>query len=89
MGSEDSLIERSEKKIAKKKDFFNYWINESISYKRSVNAFVRLIFINGVFDIITRLFFRLVRGIKRLEDVIRFQISFFFLILFFAIANPS
>jgi hypothetical protein len=58
--------------MAKKEDFFNYWIDESILYKRSMSAFVRFMFINGVFDIITRLFFRLVRGIKRLKDVIRF-----------------
>jgi hypothetical protein len=58
--------------MIKKKDFFNYWVNEFISYKRNVSAFVRLIFINGAFDITTRLFFRLIRGIERLEDVIRF-----------------
>jgi hypothetical protein len=54
-----------------------------------MSAFVRFIFINGAFDIITRLFFRLVRGIERLEDIIRFQVSFPFLTLFLAIANPS
>jgi hypothetical protein len=54
-----------------------------------MSAFVCLIFINNVFDIITRLFFRLVRGIERLKDMIRFQVNFFFLILFLAIANPS
>jgi hypothetical protein len=37
-----------------------------------VSAFVRFIFINGALDIITRLFFRLIRGIKRLKDVMRF-----------------
>jgi hypothetical protein len=89
MGSEDSPVKRNEKEMAKKEDFFNYWIDESILYKKSVSAFVRLIFTNGAFDIITRLFFRLVRGIERLEDMIRFQVSFFFLILFLAIVNPS
>ena len=54
-----------------------------------MSAFVRLIFINGALDIITRLFFRLIRGIERLKDIMRFQVSFFFLILFLAIANPS
>jgi hypothetical protein len=82
-------MKRSEEEMIKKKGFFNYWVNESILYKRSVSAFVRFIFIDSVFDIITRLFFCLIRGIKRLKNVIRFQISFFFLILFFAIANPS
>jgi hypothetical protein len=72
MGSEDSPVERNEKEIAKKEGFFNHWINESILYERSVSAFVRLIFINDALNIITRLFFRLIRGIERLEDVIRF-----------------
>ena len=58
--------------MAKKEGFFNYYINESILYKRNVSVFVRLIFINGAFDIITRLLFRLIRGVKRLEDVMRF-----------------
>jgi hypothetical protein len=72
MGSENSPMERNEKEMIKKEGFFNYWIDESILYKRSVSAFVRFIFINGIFDIITRLFFRLIRGIKRLKDVMRF-----------------
>jgi hypothetical protein len=71
-------VERSEKKITKKKGFFNHWVNESILYKRNVSVFVRFMFINGVLDIITRLLFRLIRGIKRLEDMMRFQINFFF-----------
>jgi hypothetical protein len=54
-----------------------------------MSAFVRFIFINGAFDVITRLFFRLVRGIERLKNVMRFQVSFPFLILFLAIANSS
>jgi hypothetical protein len=54
-----------------------------------MSAFIRFIFINGVLNIITRLLFRLIRGIERLKDVMRFQVSFFFLILFLAIANPS
>jgi hypothetical protein len=58
--------------MTKKKGFFNHWVNESISYKRSVSAFVRLIFINDAFDITTRLLLRLIRGIKRLKDVMRF-----------------
>jgi hypothetical protein len=58
--------------MAKKEDFFNHWVNESILYKRNVSIFVRFIFINGALDIITRLLFRLIRGIKRLKDVIRF-----------------
>jgi hypothetical protein len=70
--SENSPVERSEKEMAKKEGFFNHWIDESISYKRNVSAFVRLIFTNGAFNVITRLLFRLVRGIKRLKDVIRF-----------------
>jgi hypothetical protein len=37
-----------------------------------MSAFVRFIFINGVFNIITRLLFRLIRGIKRLKNIIRF-----------------
>jgi hypothetical protein len=72
MGSEDSPVKRNEKEIIKKKNFFNHWINESILYKRNVSAFVRFIFINGIFDIITRLFFRLIRGIKRLKNIMRF-----------------
>jgi hypothetical protein len=72
MESEDSPIKRSEKEIIKKEGFFNHWVNESILYKRSVSTFVRFIFLNGVFDIITRLFFRLIRGIKRLKDIISF-----------------
>jgi hypothetical protein len=65
-------MKRSEKKIIKKKGFFNHWVDESILYKKSINAFVRFIFINGALDIITRLFFRLIRDIKRLKDIIRF-----------------
>ena len=75
--------------MIKKEDFFNYQIDESILYERSVSVFVCLIFIDGAFDIITRLLFRLIRGVKRLENVIRFQVNFPFLILFLAIANPS
>jgi hypothetical protein len=72
MGSEDLPVKRSEKEMAKKENFFNYWIDESILYKRSVSVFIRLIFINGVFDVITRLFFYLIRGVKRLKDMMRF-----------------
>jgi hypothetical protein len=72
MGSEDSPVERSEEEIIKKEGFFNYWVNESILYERSVSIFVRFIFTNGVFDVITRLFFRLIRGIERLKDIMRF-----------------
>jgi hypothetical protein len=50
-------VKRSEKKMIKKEDFFNHWVDESILYERNVNTFVRLMFINGAFDIITRFFF--------------------------------
>jgi hypothetical protein len=72
MGSEDSPVKRSEEEMVKKKGFFNYWVDESILYKRNMSIFVRFIFINNAFDIITRLFFRLIRGVKRLKNVIRF-----------------
>ena len=72
MESEDSPVKCSEEEMIKKEGFFNHWVNESILYERSINAFVRFIFIDSVFDIITRLFFRLIRGIKRLKNMIRF-----------------
>jgi hypothetical protein len=78
MGSEDSPIKRNKKKMAKKKDFFNHWVDESILYKRNMSAFVRLIFIDSAFDIITRFLFRLVRGIERLKNIMRFQVIFLF-----------
>jgi hypothetical protein len=72
MGSENSPVECSEEEMAKKKGFFNYWVNEFILYERNVSTFVRFMFINGALDIITRLFFRLIRGIERLKNVMRF-----------------